>query len=246
MGCATTPSPPPSIAPGANSIANPGSSYDRCRISTPGIVWLMATPAEVAPLARHLNATACEGNGLFRIYRSKDREHVLVETGRGRTHAAAAITYASTLVDPGNTRKGQIGWMNVGIAGHKTLPAGSVRGLLTVYDANMETYSSFSERPVEGVQTALGVSVTRPSEMSKIELDAVFDTEAAAFFEIGRMVAPTDLLASIKVVAIKSGAVAWPSPTDSAVEALIENAWPKLRTLSRRLAGSIRARDQGR
>ena len=34
----------------------------------------------------------------------------------------------------------------MGIAGHKTLPSGAVRGLLTVYDANMETYSSFSEK----------------------------------------------------------------------------------------------------
>lgn len=175
MGCATPPSPPPLTG----ALAHAGSAPGGCRISTPGVVWVVATPAEMAPLARHLNASECAPNGLFRTYRSSDRAHVLVLTGRGRTRAAAAMAYASTLVDPGGIQRGGVGWLNVGIAGHKTLSAGAVRALLTVYDASMETYSSFSERAVEGVQTALGVSITRPSDMSKIELDAVFDTEAA-------------------------------------------------------------------
>jgi hypothetical protein len=161
-------------------LARSSSKAGDCRISTPGIVWVVATPAEMAPIARHLNATECGApDGLFRAYRSSDQAHALVLTGRGRTRAAAAMAYMSILVDPGGSRRGSLGWLNVGIAGHKTLPAGAVRALLTVYDASMETYSSFSERAVEGVQTALGVSVVRPSDMSKVELDAVFDTEAA-------------------------------------------------------------------
>lgn len=63
-----------------------------------------------------------------------------------------------------------------------------------------------------------------------------------AFFEIGRMVAPTESLAAIKVVAIKADATAWPGPTDLAVEGLIDSAWPKLHSLSRRLISAIQAR----
>jgi hypothetical protein len=58
------------------------------------------------------------------------------------------------------------------------------------------------------------------------------------------MVAPTENLAAVKVVAIKAEATAWPSPTDLAVEGLIESAWPKLRGLSRRLINAIDAREE--
>jgi len=254
MECLTLPAaPPPALVAAlgaplvdAGALGSPGAGAgaSHCRITTPGIVWMVATPAEISPLVRNLNASECLQDGLFRMYRSLDQQHVLVETGRGRTRAAAAIAYSSIIVDPTSVKKGRIGWMNVGIAGSKTLPAGSVRGLLTVYDVNLETYSSFSGRAVEGVQTALGVSVTRPSEMAKVDLDAVFDTEAAAFFELGRMVAPTELLAAVKVVAIKAEATTWPSPTDLAVEGLIEAAWPKLHTLSRRMLNTIKVREE--
>ena len=59
------------------------------------------------------------------------------------------------------------------------------------------------------------------------------------FLEVGRLVAPLEQLAALKVVAIRPTATAWPSPTDSAVEMLVEHAWPQVRLVADKMLAAL-------
>lgn len=271
FGCSPPSPPAPLLAspPPAGSLSPslaPGGGPPSCRLSRGGLVWVVATPAEAAPLFRHLKTTSCAAGaasdalafaeerlfspcdpplgGPFATHRSADGRHMLVVSGRGRALAAAAVGYASVL-SGASRRRGSVAWMNVGIGAHGSLSAGTLRGLRSVYDSSRGTYASFSAPAAEGVELSLGVSVLRPAEMASLQShvpsasDAIFDSEAAGFLEVGRLVAPLEQLAALKVVAIRPTATAWPSPTDSAVEMLVEHAWPQVRLVADKMLAAL-------
>ena len=83
----------------------------------------------------------------------------------------------------------------------------------------------------------MGATVDRP--VTTYSLDAVYDMEAAPFFEIASMLSEPQLIASVKVVSDKSGNR---EPDEAAAEQWLGKAWPQLKQVGVRLVALARRR----
>ena len=86
-----------------------------------------------------------------------------------------------------------------------------------------------------GLKTTMGATVDRP--VTTYSLDAVYDMEAAPFFEIASMLSEPQLIASVKVVSDNSGNR---EPDEAAAEQWLGKAWPQLKQVGARLVALAR------
>jgi len=89
-------------------------------MNEPLVCLVVALPAEAKPVASWFNLKRVQPETGFPVYRN---EHIaLVVSGVGKANAAAAIAYLFARFGCPRDRI----WVNLGIAGHDTLPVGSV------------------------------------------------------------------------------------------------------------------------
>ena len=225
------PRPPPFqwMSTHAAKSGPPVGDADTCRASSVRLIWLVATNAEATALVSRMSLSACGGP----LPMFQKGEQMLVVSGRGRAKAAAAVAWASAR----NDDVGGLAWLNVGLGGHRTLPLGEVRGLSPLYDVGTGGQYFPGQEALAGLKTAMGATVDRP--VTTYSLDAVYDMEAAPFFEIASMLSEPQLIASVKVVSDKSGNR---EPDEATAEQWLGKAWPQLKQVGVRLVALARRR----
>jgi len=207
----------------------PIGDTDTCRASSVRLIWLVATNAEATALVSRMILSACGGP----LPMFQKGEQMLVVSGRGRAKAAAAVAWASAR----NDDVGGLAWLNVGLGGHRTLPLGEVRGLNPLYDIGTGGQYFPGQEALAGLKTTMGATVDRP--VTTYSLDAIYDMEAAPFFEIASMLSEPQLIASVKVVSDKSGNR---EPDEATAEQWLGKAWPQLKQVGVRLVAMARRR----
>lgn len=226
------PRPPPFVWKSTQAAKSGGPAVgdaSTCRATDVRIVWVAATDVEASALVSRMGLVACGGP----LPMFQKGEHMLVASGRGRAKAAAAVAWASAR----NDDVGGLAWLNVGLAGHRSLAIGEVRGLSSLYDVGTGGQYFPGDEALTGVTTMMGATVDRLA--TTYTLDALYDMEAAPFFEIASMLSEPQLIASVKVVADHGGNK---EPDDATADRLLGAAWPKLKQVSDKLVAMARRR----
>ncbi len=158
----------------------------------PGRVnFVVALGAEAQPLIDHFSMSPVSSGRGFRSFANSDRGLALVLSGVGRAAAAAAVSHlAGDDTDPA--------WLNVGIAGHRSLPIGAPRMAHKVHCAS----SARSWYPPLVFEAPCPTATVRTVDCatSDFPTDDLYDMEAAGFYEIAARFASHELVHSFKVV----------------------------------------------
>lgn len=152
---------------------------------------VVALRTEAQPLIDHLGMSPVSSGRGFRSFVNSDRGLALVLSGVGRSAAAAAAAYLGRDdTDPA--------WLNVGIAGHRSLPIGSARMAHKVHCAA----SARSWYPPIVFEPPCPTATVRTVDRATRDFptDDLYDMEAAGFYEIAARFAPHELVHSFKVV----------------------------------------------
>ena len=180
---------------------------------------MVALPCESAPIRERYGLRRVESK-LFPVYSSDDGLHWLVESGIGRTNAAAATLHLHHL-------SGVIGaaiWVNVGVAGHADAPVG------TLYRVNQarEVSSNRVHYPTRVYRCDIpsGALNTVDQVARHLEPDTLYDMEGATFLDLASRLSTQELVLCFKVVSDHGGDL-----TD----------FPKPDTVSEWIAGHLEA-----
>ena len=82
-----------------------------------------ALPPEAKPLIKHFHLKRSHESKSFPLYMNKENDVWLIVSGKGSLNCAAATNYLAGL----NAHAPYAAWVNIGIAGHPTLPQGEIR-----------------------------------------------------------------------------------------------------------------------
>lgn len=226
------PRPPPFVWKSTQAAKSGGPTLgdtSTCRATDVRIVWLAATEVEASALVSRMGLFACGGP----LPMFQKGEQMLVVSGRGRAKAAAAVAWASAR----NDDVGGLAWLNVGLAGHRSLAYGEVRGLSSLYDVSTGGQYFPGDEALAGMATMMGATVDRPA--TTYTLDALYDMEASPFFEIASMLSEPQLIASVKVVSDHGGNR---EPDEATAERYLGAAWPQLKQVANKLVAMARIR----
>lgn len=173
---------------------------------------VVAMSCEARPLIRHFGLVAEADSSAFRIFSSARCD--LVVSGVGKTSAAAAVAFLA-----GRRPSDPSAWLNVGIAGHPTLPTGSVVVAHKIVDEASGRAWYPPRLDSRSVPSCTVISVDHVEE--DYAFDAAYDMEAAGFWPTANRFATAELVQCLKVV---SDSPASPSRglNASAIESLVE------------------------
>lgn len=153
---------------------------------------IVALKCEAKPLIQHYGLKHVPGNHPFPVY-EKDGI-ILTISGPGKVASAAATAFIYTLLG----QHSNSGWLNLGIAGHKSRSIG--QGVLvhkiTDNAANKNWYPSIVFTPqCESVNL-----ITIDQKKDQYHENAIYEMEAAGFFEIASRFSTTELIHCYKVI----------------------------------------------
>lgn len=138
-------------------------------------VVFVALMVEARPLIDQWRLRLMSNHHPFAIYQNGGRAVVI--TGIGRANMAAAVSYSMAILQ---VKQGVL--LNVGIAGHPDYPLGSLWLAHKITDADSGK-SSYPPMTFTGRSpSAALISFGQPQ--TTYELDALYDMEASAFYEI--------------------------------------------------------------
>jgi len=160
--------------------------------STPSLFIFAALLCEVKPLIQQQQLTKYPGKHPFGIYANQQR--VVVITGIGKVAMAGAVGYALSLFsgDP------QAILLNIGIAGHRRHPLGSLFLADKIIDKDSGK-SFYPQLPFKvSCQTAAIQTLSKP--LTDYHEDYLCDMEASAFYEIAGKFSSNELIHSLKIV----------------------------------------------
>ncbi len=158
-----------------------------------GLRLVVALPAEASPLISQLALSPIPGEHPFKIYRDTAQLHWLIVSGIGRHASSIATAYLAGL----SRAQKSVAWLNVGIAGHATLPVGEIRAAHKITDATLGT--SYYP-PVLFDKLSTESLMTMPEPESAIGSNMLVDMEAAGFYASAATFASPELIHAIKVV----------------------------------------------
>ena len=154
---------------------------------------ISALKPEAQPLLAHFDLRPLPGSRAFPVYQNRNGDITLTRSGLGKAAAAAAtkLTYALFKADKSHA------WLNLGIAGHASLPLGQAALVAKVTDAATgQTWF-----PPRVFSAALPVCELLTIEEPCADYQEVlFDMEGAGFFSSVSGCATTELAQTIKVV----------------------------------------------
>lgn len=196
---------------------------------------LVALRSEARPLVRHLGLEALPG-GIAGRPAFTGRELLLVVTGLGKAGADRMVEELSRRSEFDST----VGWLNVGIAGHRDLPLGTcvlaneIRESASehLWEVRIPFRSSLPQVPVW--------TVDRPE--TEFSGNAAYDMEASGFYSAACRITQPGLVQVLKVVSDNHG----DDPThltSTRVEELISAACPRVSELLQQMAGVVENRD---
>lgn len=152
----------------------------------------VALKPEAQPLIDAFNLRPLPGNPLFPIW--ENEEIKLIISGVGKIKSGAACSYLA-----GIYRDEDIyGWLNVGIAGHRTLPIGTPVIAHTIIDElkRIQFFPSFAFK--QPCTAEICLTVESPEHL--YERSCVYDMEAAGFYAIASKISPLEMIHVFKVI----------------------------------------------
>ena len=152
----------------------------------------VALKSEATPLIDALGLKPLPGSSLFPIWENETIK--LIVSGVGKIKSGAACSYLA-----GIYRDEDIyGWLNVGIAGHRTLPIGTPILAHTIIDESRHTqfFPSFAFKHPCTAEACL--TVENPKHL--YERPCIYDMEAAGFYAIASKISPLEMVHVFKVI----------------------------------------------
>lgn len=197
---------------------------------------LVALRSEAHPVVRHLGLEALP-TGIARRPAFAGHDLLLVVTGVGRGAAGRAVEELSRRSEAGSA----VGWLNVGIAGHRDLPQGTCLLANEIqesasghrWEVRIPFRSSLPEVPL--------CTVDRPE--TEFSGNAAYDMEASGFYAAARRIAEPGLAQVLKVVSDNHGDELT-NLTSERVEELISVACPRVSELLQQMARVVETRDR--
>lgn len=154
--------------------------------------FVVALPAEAKPLISHYRLKRRQAEAAFAIF---DRDGIsLTVSGIGKAATAAAVGYTHVLYG----KRKQAVWLNVGVAGHRGAPVGSVwlGHKITDADSQRSWYPGICFRAHCG--SAEIRTVARPE--TTYSADCLYDMEASSYVESASRFSTGELVHTIKVI----------------------------------------------
>ncbi|MDG2141234.1 MAG: hypothetical protein P8K27_07025 [Gammaproteobacteria bacterium] len=155
--------------------------------------FLIAHKLEASPIVTHFKMELVEKSP-YKIYQNKQGMRLII-SGTGYNNAVRAVTYLAEADKPRGPASA--GWVNTGIAGHKTAGIGSLFFInKIVYKKTGEVYYP-ALNLVNGMSTGL-ITVDEPELY--YPKDSVYDMEGAGFFKASMNFSSVEFIHSIKVI----------------------------------------------
>lgn len=152
-----------------------------------------ALPCEAECLIQHYKLTALKKFDLFRIYQSQDKTISLAIMGVGKLNAAAAVTYHHACI---NTSPADI-WLNIGVAGHASLPIGEACLVNKITDEQHAT--TWYPQILFKIDCTSAELITHDAPSTEYQ-DALFDMEASGFCQMALRLGTAELIHCLKIV----------------------------------------------
>ena len=156
--------------------------------------FVVALLAEARPLIERFSLRGCAEHHAFSVFSNADGDIRLILSGIGKVRAAAATAYLHAVSGVSS----RSAWLNVGIAGHTSLPLGSMVRIHRITDAasGRSWYPSRAiKAPCAGAEL---VCVDRIE--NSYHSEAVYDMESAGFYPIAARFTSAELVQCCKVV----------------------------------------------
>jgi len=157
------------------------------------IHFFCALACEAEPIIQHFKLTGLNQFDLFRIYQSKDKQTSLTITGIGKLNASSAVSYHHACL---NTSADNI-WLNVGVAGHASIPVGEARLINKITDSQYKScwYPQILFKPPCD-STSL-ITLDNPSTEYQV---ALYDMEASGFYQMALRLGTAELIHCLKII----------------------------------------------
>lgn len=152
-----------------------------------------ALPCEAAPIIQHFKLSEIKEFDLFRLYQSQDKHISLAITGIGKLNAAAAVTYQHACIC---TSSADI-WLNIGVAGHASLPIGEACLINKITDAQHAT--TWYPQILFKTDCTSAALITHDTPSTEYQ-SALFDMEAAGFYQMALRLGTAELIHCLKIV----------------------------------------------
>ena len=157
--------------------------------------FLIAHKLEASPIVAHFKMELVERYP-YKIYQNKEGMRLII-SGIGYNNAVRAVTYLAETDKPKS--RASVGWVNAGIAGHKTAAIGSLFFInKIVYEENGEAYFP-ALNLVHGTSKGL-ITVDEPELY--YPKDSVYDMEGAAFFKASMQFSSVEFIHSLSLIHI--------------------------------------------
>ncbi len=151
---------------------------------------MVAMPAEARPLIDHMRLKADSRPGPFNLYRNEQCR--LLVTGMGQVAMAAGCGWMA-----GQGEASDDVWLNVGVAGHRSLALGELRVANRISDEQLDRHWY----PPQLIDELRGEALRTVMEPSKdYPLSCLYDMEASAFVAICSRFCTSELVQVLKVV----------------------------------------------
>lgn len=188
---------------------------------------VVALMAEASPLIRYFHLSPIESRGGFQVFAKETMR--LVVSGVGKVASAAAAGY----LHGKNSGARDLAWVNVGVAGHRELPVGTVRLAHRVVDeASGKCWYPHRAFPIDCPSAEIRTVDTPERGFSG---DALYDMEASGFCAACSRFSSRELVSVVKCVSDNAtGNI--DSVTRQQVERLIAATIPVLAPLVEHLA----------
>lgn len=154
---------------------------------------ITALKPEARPLLEHFDLRPLPGNRAFPVYQNRNGDITLTRSGPGKAAAAAATKLTCALFKADKSHA----WLNLGVAGHASLPLGQTALVAKITDAA----SGRTWFPSPVFSAALPVcELLTIEEPCADHQEVLFDMEGAGFFSTVSGCATTELAQTVKVV----------------------------------------------
>lgn len=154
---------------------------------------ITALKPEARPLLEHFDLRPLPGNRAFPVYQNRNGDITLTRSGPGKAAAAAATKLTCALFKADKSHA----WLNLGVAGHASLPLGQTALVAKITDAS----SGQTWFPSPVFSAALPVcELLTIEEPCTDHQEVLFDMEGAGFFSTVSGCASTELAQTVKVV----------------------------------------------
>lgn len=155
------------------------------------LIWMCALHCEAKPLIDFYRLKKNADNSAFDLYQLDDITCIV--SGIGDLNMAAACAWAASRCEPETSC-----WINLGIAGHKSLTPGTALLANQVYRKD-NAQAIYPAVLLKHDFTTASV-ISQPGEQTDYHPDAVYDMEAYAFLHSCRHFTTLELCSCIKVI----------------------------------------------